>query len=1451
MKNFIYIVFVLFLLPVFTYSQTANITAGCSPLEVQFTAPNGFPTWFWDFKDLSTSALQNPVHTFTTPGTFLVEFRQTSGGPVIGTVEINIYPKPDPEILANPTSGCKPLAVNFSNETVIPNGIIVNTIEWIFGDGASSIGNDPNHTYTSAGNFTVSLAIETNFESCNTTEIFPGFIEVSNPPVAAFNTNPNPPVACDPPLLVDITNTSSGAGPLTYNWTFGNGNTSTNQNPAAQNYTTNGQFPIVLTVTDTNNCSAQAQTTVSIGSPQASFNVNDTLCINNQYSFFPTVAAGSYSWNFGSSASPMTSNLSNPIVYFLTEGYTSINLTISNGQCSDDTTVIVYVDQLDATFTSDPSYSCSQPLDIMYDPVSDEPTGWTWIFSDGSISNLENPVQNWVDEDTTQYTLNGAIFDVTYLTVYNSSGCFASSFGVDTIWYPNARFMPDVSSGCVPLEVIFSDSSSSKENIISWHYDFGDGNTLDAVNSDPVSHTYTSPGEYLVSLIIENSAGCIDTSYFVLIEAGDHVALDFQADITEICPGDSVHFTALNIPEEVDAWHYYTDEGRSWHCFQDPNPIIEFSSNAGIYDVTLTAEYNGCYSEFTIEDYITVNGPIAHINYQIECETPFEVQFQNESSGASNVSWDFGDGNFSSANNPTHTYATTGDYLVILTASGNNGCPPSNDTVVINIRNVQAYFEIDDHLCNALPYSLDASGSTDANVQCYKGFTWYFSYEAQRPISTTDTIIEFPFVSNGAQTVSLVIEGVNGCRDTLTRSVFVHNIDAQFVADDYSICIPTEVQFTDQSVSDTTLTAWSWTFGDTQTGNQQNPAHTFTNYGINNFQVILQSQNILGCTDVDTAYISVYSPVSTIVTNPGLATLCVGEPISFFATDFNGGGSSLSWFWDLDNGQSGPGQSFQNVVYTDPGTYTASVIYTEIATGCMDTATRIVQVQDYPVAMFSTNVDNEPILCYPQNVFFSNETQSGFQLSFDWDFGNGQFSTAPNPATTYDKGTYTTTMIVSTPYGCSDTTTQTFVVVGPEGDFSVNTNQICKGDTIIFTLMDTVDVGSFQWDFGDGVIVENISPVSHAYNFYPPSGQTTAKLILSGENEACTYVVEVPINFYNVQADFIRNDGIDTSLCFGIPYPFENTSVGANIFQWDFGDGSTSNQQDPNHIFPEPGNYPVQLIAINATWGCIDTITYIAVVDESLSLQVFGDEICQGDTATVGIQNASTDWVISWTPAGPVLNPDQAITGVVLSMSDTVNVTVTDAAGCQGQAEAGIIIYEPYEGMDWDTIIAEGGTATLPFDYDPAYIYNWAPSGGLSCTNCSNPQVSPLETTIYTLQVTDPIGCTNETFEYTVTVYKEEVDIPNAFSPNGDEINDFFNVIIKGDLPPELARVQRFDIYNRWGEKIYENGDSEQGWDGNNKKGKPQPTEVYVFVVEVLFFSGKVEILKGDVTLIR
>lgn len=131
MKNFIYIVFVLFSLPVFTYSQTANITAGCSPLEVQFTAPNGFPTWFWDFKDLSTSALQNPVHTFTTPGTFLVEFRQTSGGPVIGTVEINIYPKPDPEIIANPTSGCKPLAVNFSNETVIPNGIIVNTIEWI------------------------------------------------------------------------------------------------------------------------------------------------------------------------------------------------------------------------------------------------------------------------------------------------------------------------------------------------------------------------------------------------------------------------------------------------------------------------------------------------------------------------------------------------------------------------------------------------------------------------------------------------------------------------------------------------------------------------------------------------------------------------------------------------------------------------------------------------------------------------------------------------------------------------------------------------------------------------------------------------------------------------------------------------------------------------------------------------------------------------------------------------------------------------------------------------------------------------------------------------------------------------------------------------------------------------------------------------------------------------
>ena len=104
---------------VFSFAQLADVDEGCTPLTVNFTAPAGPITWFWDFKDGGTSPNQNPPHTFTNPGTYIVEFKETAIGPLIASDTIKVYAKPIITLVNNPDKGCVPLPISFTAS--IPN----------------------------------------------------------------------------------------------------------------------------------------------------------------------------------------------------------------------------------------------------------------------------------------------------------------------------------------------------------------------------------------------------------------------------------------------------------------------------------------------------------------------------------------------------------------------------------------------------------------------------------------------------------------------------------------------------------------------------------------------------------------------------------------------------------------------------------------------------------------------------------------------------------------------------------------------------------------------------------------------------------------------------------------------------------------------------------------------------------------------------------------------------------------------------------------------------------------------------------------------------------------------------------------------------------------------------------------------------------------------------------
>jgi PKD repeat protein len=221
---------------------SADKISGAAPLLVQFTNQTiGVVTgWLWNFGDGETSTLQNPSHSYVSKGVYTVSL--TAYGTPENTTEtktncITAYDSAIANFSASPLSGIAPLGVDFSNTST---GDYSN-YSWTFGDGSTSTQANPGHTYIASGNYTVSLTVYGLGSSDLETKT--DYITVYQPVIASFFAIPTNGMA---PLLVSFTNTSTGDFD-TYNWDFGDGDSSTEQNPNHL-YTSNGIYTVTLSV---------------------------------------------------------------------------------------------------------------------------------------------------------------------------------------------------------------------------------------------------------------------------------------------------------------------------------------------------------------------------------------------------------------------------------------------------------------------------------------------------------------------------------------------------------------------------------------------------------------------------------------------------------------------------------------------------------------------------------------------------------------------------------------------------------------------------------------------------------------------------------------------------------------------------------------------------------------------------------------------------------------------------------------------------------------------------------------------------------------------------------------------------------------------------------------------------------------------------------------------------
>lgn len=1451
-------------------AQTATTpTSGCAPFDVSFAAPAGGGPYFWVFGDGATSTQEKPTNQYTTPGTYTVLFSKTAGGTPIGApITVTVSAKPVPIITTTSLlKGCTPLTVNLKGGTVdvVPGGI--TGFKWSYGDGSpADAGQTVTKTYTGAGTYTVTLEVQTTYPSCNVTKQFIDYIVASKPPIVSFTTTPNPPTACVPPLTVSFTNTSSSlTPPLSYVWKLPNNQTSNIAVPAPVVLTKDGTYPVKLIATDANNCKDSSSITITIGKPHSSFKVPDTVCINTPVLFTNTSTTGSYTWDFGAGATPSTSNAISPTVTFATAGVKNIKLSTTSGACTGDTTITIFVEDPLVTITCKPTYSCSEPVTMNFTSTSPSKiTSWNWDFGDKTTgSTVANPSHTYFIHDSAYTKLGMHVFPVK-LNVVTAAGCKGSFTVKDTIFLPWARFVPDLHQGCAPLTVTFSDSSTTNplEPLSTWFWEYGDGTTNTFTNKGPHSHVFTNPGKYDVKLIITNSKGCKDTSYTVRIEVGTIKPIDFTVDKTSICPGDSITFTNTT-PDKTGftAWHFSTSGELLSHCGSNDNPKHAFNNKTGAMDITLTGDYNGCLCTLTKPALITVKGPIARMEYHTDCAKPYEVKFTDKSGDATKLLWNFGDGSpvLDTTGTFTHTYAATGDYKVVLTAI--NTCPDSKDTVTIHIRDPKAKFISDKLICQGSKYTFDASASIDVNPACYRGYSWVFSDPDKRPITVNTPVTSIDFFKHGNQNVSLVVEDINGCKDTATIGIKVYALQAAYSVSDASICLPAKVLFDPKnSTSDTTITNWDWNFGDGNTATIGLPLKGDTNYVYNSFPGTTATTTLiitdkLGCKSTITKDITIYKPSSAIIVTPK-TDICKGTEITLSGTDYTAQGSNLKFDWDLGDNTIIANTKDIKHNYAASGSYTVTLTYTENGSACTGKLQQVINVQDYPVASFTSDPANSKVLCYPQVVDFSNNSTSTSPIvSYLWDLGNGLTSTNPTASNSYKKGVFKVKLTVTTSFGCSKDTTMTYNVVGPEGAVTVSpTTPICRGEAITFTVSNLIDVDTYTWKFGDGTSVSNKSPVSHVYAYVPPSGKTAAALILYDVNKVCAFTIPIDVYMQAVKTDFISvsKNVIDTTICIGDSIVFTNKSTKGNgiTYLWNLGDGATSTSDATiSHFYQAPGIYNVTLITASASLGCKDTLVKPIVVNKLPVVKAVGDSICPGENAQLFITPHDLTHIYSWKPKFPKVSDSTIYNPVVIKVDTSTyfTVTVTDTNKCTTVDSAFVFAVPDIVDPGLDTTIVIGDEVILPIDNrNGSIFFTWTPTAGLSCLQCSNPVVRPFEDIIYYVIMEDKFKCSTGNGKFIIRIRPEtKVEVPTTFTPNGDGSNDV--IYVKGWGIKDLIY---FQIYNRWGELVFESSELSEGWDGTYKSTL-QNNDIYVYKVKVVDYRNKELFKEGHINLMR
>jgi PKD repeat protein len=1182
-----------------------NPLEACSPAEFVFqnlSADSSSAedlTYFWDFGDGGTSTEEHPIHLYDRnmlrqDTIFTVSLVVTSGELCRDTAQFDVvlHPYIEAAFTVEDVVGCDPFPVTINNQS-----IGVDYYLWDFGDQTNQSPSDSSvihHVYLNTDSVSAVYPltlIVANEEGCRDTLV--RNITVHPRITARFSTDGLD--GCHPHTIT-FTNLSENA--VTYLWDFGDGSASVEHSPehTFTNYGSSDTTYLVTLTTSTadGECVKSIEWPITVH-PQvvAEFTFpNAQGCGPFELNFDNLSIGGTeFIWDFGDGTIDTVYDHSAQTHVFINNNYQDsqefeVSLQVRNeaGCLSEAIKYVTVYPGIDSRFTVGDTLGC-HPLELRFINQSSGAETFIWDFGDGSTSREQDPLHTFSNTGTVD-----SVFTVQLMTLAPNNIC-TDSFYMEIRVHPyvQANFAIPDPLGCNPFEATFINSSIGGD---TFRWDFGDNTDTVLNTTDPVVHTYYNPDfqeqeEYRIRLEVENFAGCVDSiSRNITVEPS--VIAGFAASQTVGCHPLVVNFDNLTLGNANYDWDF--GNGTSSN---EPDPTQTFTnvgSADSTYRVWLRARAfnqvcsDSFYVDITVHPYIKADFTFQE---QIHC-TPSDVEFHNASVGGNEFLWDFNDNSdtLTRDKNPINhqfmnsSFSDYGVFMVELRAENAYGCADSIVKPVEVYPAIQALFTLDvNEGCH--PLEVDFSNLSLGGYT----YTWDFgegaSSEADSPIHTFTNFTDETL----SRQVHLLATSQFNCTSEITAVVTVHpKPTARFETASIIDCPPFELPIRNTSLH---ADSYRWQLGEDtviQTRSLDRFNHIFRNQGddIRSYELNLVASTDYGCTDSVQQKIYVYpETIADFKVNDG-------DCSPFTAHFINQSIRGETYLWDFGDGSRLSTTDPTNMYFNLSGRDTSFVVSLTATSqyGCVDQHTDSVEVYAQPLAEF---IPSPTLQMYPSTqVDLLNLTNPG-NWTYSWDMGDGSRLDSEEPApynyATY--GDYEIWLRVASAH-CSDSVSHSIRIIPAVPIAAFDTVlAACEPHTVQFR-NNSVYGSSYLWDFGDGSSSSEFEP-EHTFEEY---GMYNVKLTVFGEGgrEYAYRQVEVyrmPHVEFTVAPELVMLPDDEIRLF--------NLSKYGSYYVWDFGDGTTSTEENPRHLYSQVGTYDISL-EVTTENGCVDRLLKPAAV---------------------------------------------------------------------------------------------------------------------------------------------------------------------------------------------------------------------------------------------------------------